>query len=74
MAKTKARTKPKEKPQRGEGRIRGLTKAEYLVLSRMVRRGETTWEELERRGIAFPPKRESDFRRRVRKALAGNHV
>jgi hypothetical protein len=62
----------RNKPQRGAGRIRGLTKAEYLVLSRMVRRGETTWEELERRGIALPPQRESDFRRQVKRALAGH--
>jgi hypothetical protein len=57
------------KPIRSHGRIRGLTRAQYLTLARMVKRGETSWEELERKGIALPAGRESDFRRSVRRAL-----
>ena len=56
-------------PTAGPGRIRGLTRARYLILSRMVRAGEATWPELEKRGLAFPPKRESEFRREVKRLL-----
>jgi hypothetical protein len=35
----------------------------------MVRAGEATWPELEKRGLAFPPKRESEFRREVKRLL-----
>ena len=64
-----ARTNGRE-PKSDAERIRGLTPAEYQAVSRMVRRGETTWEELERRGVVEPPKNESAFRRRVRQLLA----
>jgi hypothetical protein len=56
-------------PKRIPGRTRGLDRARYLVLLRMVEAGDTTWEELEAKGLALPPARESDFRRDVRKAL-----
>jgi len=59
------------RPQRGPGRIRGLTRAQYLVLRRMVQNGETTWEELERKHVVLPSGHESDYRRNVRTQLAG---
>jgi hypothetical protein len=57
------------KPASGPGRIRGLTRARYLVLARMVAGKETTWEELEAAGQCLPPQRESDYRRQVKLAL-----
>jgi len=65
VAKTKS-----VKPERGPGRIRGLTRAQYLALSRLVRSGQATWEELEEKGIALPAARESEFVRTVRNRLA----
>lgn len=38
-------------------RQRGVCIPCYAVLFRMVRRGETTWAELERRGLCVPKKR-----------------
>jgi hypothetical protein len=58
-------------PKPNAERIRGLTKAEYQAVCRMVRRGETTWDALERAGIALPAQNESNFRRRVREVLTG---
>lgn len=58
------------KPQRIPGRVRGVTRAQYLTLFRMVHSGETTWGELERQGIVLPPRRESDFRLAVKKQIA----
>lgn len=70
MATPKAKRQSRiDKPQRGPGRIRGLTRARYLTLFRMVRNQETTWDELEQRGLALPARNESDYRREVRKAL-----
>ena len=66
----KKATKRNAKPERAPGRIRGLRRAEYLALFRMVRKGETNWSELERLGIVLPAGRESDFRRNVRNTLA----
>ena len=63
MAATKSTLQP------GPGRIRGVVRAQYLVLRRMVKEGKTTWEELEREGIVFPPLRESEFRRQVQQQL-----
>lgn len=57
------------KPKRAKGTIRGVSRAKYLVLSRMVRAKETTWEELERKGVVLPPKRESEFRRHVKATI-----
>lgn len=57
------------KPKNGPGRTRGLPKAQYLSLYRMVKAGETTWAELERRGIVLPVRRLSEFRRAVQKQL-----
>jgi hypothetical protein len=70
-AKVKPPQTALEKPQRGPGRPRGVTRARYLVLSRMVKAHETTWADLERQGIVLPSQRESDFRRDVRKQLKG---
>lgn len=58
-----------EGPKRAKGLVRGVSKAKYLVLSRLVKAGQTTWVELERKGIVLPPNRESDFRKHVRRAL-----
>lgn len=74
MAATKGRgkgnPKPKTpKPERLPGRRRGVTPAQYHALFRMVRAGETTWDELERRGIVLPSARESAFRRTVKERL-----
>jgi hypothetical protein len=71
--RTKTQTsldKFKFKPKRGPGRIRGLTRAQYLVLSRMVRLKETTWDRLEQEGIVLPPQSESNFRRSVKRRIA----
>jgi len=57
------------KPKRGPGRIRGVDRATYLVLNRMVANGEATWDELERKKIVFPAGARSDYRRAVLKAL-----
>ncbi len=51
-------------------RVRGVENSKYLILARMVRNGETTWEELEAKGIVQPPKRESAYRREVKAKLA----
>jgi hypothetical protein len=57
-------------PKRGPGKIRGVTPSQYTALARMVRRKETTWEQLEREGIVLPSQRESEFRRAVKRQLA----
>lgn len=73
MARTATRkSRVRVKPTRGKGRIRGLSPAQYLALARMVQKGETTWAELERKGIALPAGRESEFRRHVRKVLGND--
>lgn len=57
-------TKKDDKPIRERGRIRGITRARYLALFRMVQNKEITWDELEQRGIVLPIG--SDFVQRVR--------
>lgn len=69
MAAKSKRIDGRQKPPVAAGRIRGVTRPQYLALSRMVKAGETTWEELERRGIVLPARRISEFRQSVRKAL-----
>lgn len=70
-AKSKRIAAPKieAKPQRLPGRTRGVTRNQYLVLRRMVKAGETTWAELERRGIVLPAGKESDYRKAVLEGL-----
>lgn len=70
MAAKAKRQQRIDQPQRGRGRIRGVTRAQYLILRRMVNRGEATWADLERKGIVLPTGRESDYRQQVRRALS----
>lgn len=58
------------KPFHAPGRTRGLDAARYLTLSRLVKEGKTTWEELERKGLALPSRRTSQYRQFVEKELA----
>lgn len=57
------------KPERRHGNVRGVPRAQYLSLCRMIARKETTWAELERQGIVLPPQNESDYTRQVRRQL-----
>jgi len=59
-----------EKPFRGPGRRRGVTRAQYLALSRKVRAGLFTWKELEAAGIVLPSARDSDYSRMVDAIMA----
>lgn len=57
------------KKQPAANLIRGIPRNDYQKLYREVRAGKTTWAELEAKGFIRPSKRESEFLRRVRRAI-----
>jgi hypothetical protein len=57
------------RPEDGNDRIRGLLRADYTRVSRLVRNGGATWYDLEDRGIVFSPASQSEIYKRVKRML-----